>query len=569
MFAPIRTLLSRCTIACSSPRQRPKPRQSTARVEALEARIVFDGAFGDYLSAAYYSDATTPVSYETAFDYSDIAYDLSNAVLDPGFDFDVHGAIPQLNSNPGATHTLFLDFDGNFESFWASDGFEFTNTTMPGFDVDNIPDGYSAFERAIITNVFRYVAEDFAPFNVNVTTVDPGGWENADGRQLKVVLGRYQGDMVVSNTDEVSQSDWNIGQSGYGTLGGFSDTDSNTVFVFARNIWEYGDTTNPNFAAKLAGTASHEAGHCLGLSHVHDLDADGNITNVYGKGGADWTPIMGNNLATDRAKWTNGPIGSGNPAPMQDDAAVLGNVLGLRADDHASELYNATWLSNSSPPASIFQRFSGNGIIETTADVDAFAFTAFGRIAISLTANGAYANLDARMELLRQNADGTLAMIGTFAPDHSLGASASLNLDGGTYLLRVFSEGAAGDLGKYSLTIESAPEVILDDSWWTKVHVIPDYLVDPPWVIDLPFVQFEQALVPGMDRVEWNEPSVKLVEETPAEDPHAAVFAEFSGYESTPYFADDVAPSRNTYTSLRSSSVSRAATLRSVFATWI
>ena len=59
--------------------------------------------------------------------------------------------------------------------------------------------------------------------------------------------------------------------------------------------------------------------------------------------------------------------------------------------------------------------------------------------------------------------------------------------------LRVSSQGAAGDLGKYSLTIESAPEVFVDDSWWTQVHIIPDYLVDPPWVIDSPLVEFEQA----------------------------------------------------------------------------
>jgi hypothetical protein len=216
-------------------------------------------------------------------------------------------------------------------------------------------------------------------------------------------------------------------------------------------------------------------------------------------------------------------------------------------DDHASGFAGATWLVNSSPPVSVFQRFSGSGIIETTADVDAFAFTAFGRMSISLSANGAYANLDARMELLRQNADGTLALIGTYAPDNSLGASVSLDLAGGTYLLRVSSQGVAGDLGKYSLTLESAPEVFVDDSWWTQVHIIPDYLVDPPPMIDLPLV-FEQAPV--------------------AADPYPAVFEQIGGYESTPYFAEDVAPSRNAYTSLKTSSVSRAATSRSL-AAWM
>ena len=286
-------------------------------------REVFDGGFGDYLSTAFYSNALTPVSYETAFDYSDIVYDLDDAVLDPGFDFDVYGAIPQLNSNPGAAHTLFLDFDGNFESFWASDGFEFTNTTMPGFDVDNIPGGYSAFERAIISDVFRYVAEDFAPFDVNVTTVDPGGWDNADGRQLKVVIGRYQGDMVVSNPDEVSQAAWNVGQSGYGTLGGFSDADSNTVFVFGAT---FGNTAtrrtpiSPPSSPARPRTRLGTAWACS-MCTISTPTATSPTPTVKGapiglrSWGTTWRPIA--------PSGRGGPIGSGNPAPMQNDAAML------------------------------------------------------------------------------------------------------------------------------------------------------------------------------------------------------------------------------------------------------
>jgi hypothetical protein len=132
----------------------------------------------------------------------------------------------------------------------------------------------------------------------------------------------------------------------------------------------------------------------------------------------------------------------------------------------------------------------------------------------------------------------------------------------------VASQGAAGDLGKYSLTIESAPEVFVDDSWWTQVHIIPDYLVDPPWEINVPFENLEPAIVLDIDFVEPAEPAVKLAEEAAVEVTNTAVFAELGAYAVTPPVAEDVAPSRNDYTSLKTSSVSRAATSRTL-AAWM
>jgi hypothetical protein len=63
--------------------------------------------------------------------------------------------------------------------------------------------------------------------------------------------------------------------------------------------------------------------------------------------------------------------------------------------------------------------------------------------------------------------------------------------------------------------------------------------------------------------------AVKLVEEAPVTDPYVAVFVELGGYEITPYFAEDVAVSRNADSSVSSSIVSRAATSRSLFSAWI
>ena len=42
-------------------------------------------------------------------------------------------------------------------------------------------------ELAAIKEVWQRMAEDFAPFNINVTTVDPGYFAN--GRALRVAIG--------------------------------------------------------------------------------------------------------------------------------------------------------------------------------------------------------------------------------------------------------------------------------------------------------------------------------------------------------------------------------------------
>src|SRR5262245_3314154 len=90
---------------------------------------------------------------------------------------------PAYSSLPGARATLYLDFDGDFEAQWGSS----TNITTPAFDTDNDPTSFSASELAAIHDVWANVAEDYAPFNINVTTVDPGSYP--DGVALKVVIG--------------------------------------------------------------------------------------------------------------------------------------------------------------------------------------------------------------------------------------------------------------------------------------------------------------------------------------------------------------------------------------------
>src|SRR5437868_10875653 len=70
----------------------------------------------------------------------------------------VTAQVPQLSSYPSASSVIFLDFDGQTVSntSW--------NTSGP------IVCGASGLNNSDITTIFNRVAEDYRPFNVNVTT---------------------------------------------------------------------------------------------------------------------------------------------------------------------------------------------------------------------------------------------------------------------------------------------------------------------------------------------------------------------------------------------------------------
>ena len=79
-------------------------------------------------------------------------------------------SIPVLNSLPGARATLFLDFDGNTEAQWGG----YRNVVTPVFDRDGDRTSFNDAELTTIREIWARTAEDYAPFQINVSTVDPG-----------------------------------------------------------------------------------------------------------------------------------------------------------------------------------------------------------------------------------------------------------------------------------------------------------------------------------------------------------------------------------------------------------
>src|SRR6478735_1807535 len=75
-----------------------------------------------------------------------------------------------LHSNPGSNRTIFLDFDGA-----SAVGLEWgVFGSQPAWNLDGSATSFSTDEQTVIQNVWLQVSEDYAAFNVDVTTQDQG-----------------------------------------------------------------------------------------------------------------------------------------------------------------------------------------------------------------------------------------------------------------------------------------------------------------------------------------------------------------------------------------------------------
>jgi hypothetical protein len=334
----------------------------------------------------------------------------------------------QLHSRPTSTHKLFLDFDGYTTSNtgWNTGIGDFTSTP---FDLDGVPSTWSVTEYEAMQHVWQRMSEDYAGFDVDVTTEDPGVEAL---RRSNPSDQRYGVRVVFSPTDA-----W-IGANppgGIAYIGSYTwDTDT-PCFVFTANV-----ANNEKF---MADAGSHEGGHTLGLLH------DGTATLGYYAGQGNWGPIMGAPYDVPLTQWCIGDYTGANN--QQDDVAVM-NTFGVGlADDYGSTTATATALTNNSVTV--------NGVISNRADVDIFRIdTGNGAVKCTATPYEFGPNLDIQIDLLSS----TGTVLATANPV-TLDAALQQNVTSGTYYLRVDGVGAGdplttgysdyGSLGYYKLDI--------------------------------------------------------------------------------------------------------------------
>lgn len=359
-------------------------------------------------------------------------------------------AVPAYSSNPGAAATVYLDFNGHFEAQWG----DYSNATTPVFSMDADTTSFSTNELAAIKEVWQRMAEDFAPFNINVTTVDPGNFAN--GRALRVAVGG-------------SGLDWY-----HEPIGGVSNFDSftnslpNTVYVF--------NSQSSTVSARLiSDIGSQEVGHAFGLYHQSVVDANGHLVSEYARGTNEKSPIMGLNYDSQRTTWWNGTTSHHfyDNYMVQDDMAVIAsakNIFGYRPDDYGNTFQTALPMGQLSSYGPISNQF---GVISTTSDSDWFQFNVMnnGRISLQVDVAQVGANLDAKVSLFRldhhlvnNKVVYNLTQIATSDPATSLNASLSTNLAPGSYFAVVGSHGEFGDVGQYTLKGSFSQPLTVDPS---------------------------------------------------------------------------------------------------------
>ena len=145
-----------------------------------------------------------------------------------------------LSSRPGAVKKILLDFDGHITtgSVW-NDANGIYPIVSPAYDKDGDSTNWTADELADIYSIWRAVSEDYAMFDVDVTTADPGDAALV-GNGVRMVIGG-------------SYNDWlgyPAGGIAYMTSFGIFNT---PAFIFPRNL-------GPNNAKYIADATSHEAG---------------------------------------------------------------------------------------------------------------------------------------------------------------------------------------------------------------------------------------------------------------------------------------------------------------------
>jgi hypothetical protein len=362
------------------------------------------------------------------------------------------GAIPQINTRPGAKGLIYINFGGDVVTDPDWNG---------GLPVTALPARLNA---SAMQEVVDRVAEDYAPFDIAISTIRSDYEKAAPGRRMRV---------IVTPTSTALPREL-TGSGGVSWINSWSE--AGTDYSATVPAWVFNST-----AKTVAETVSHEVGHTLGLSH------DGTLSSEYysGSGGGvedptSWAPIMGMSYYRSVTQWSRGDYRSANN--KEDDLAViaaLANGAGYASDPHADESVEVPSLRLLNVSGGTFRT---TGVLRAPATLEGpaqspgssgaaevFQFSTsggtFAAAAAPVLDKGA--NVDLRLEVADESGD----VLAAASSMESLGASLRKVLAGGTYQLRVRSAACEGrypdygSLGPYQLsgTLENAvpmPEVL-------------------------------------------------------------------------------------------------------------
>jgi hypothetical protein len=312
----------------------------------------------------------------------------------------------RLHSNPNSPRKIYLDFNGHTTTGtqWNS-SYNVGTISTPVWGRDSDPTTFSTSEAAAIQQSFASVSEDFAPFDVDITTEDPG----IDALRRTSSTDSQYGIRVV-----VGINNWlNVTNSGIAYIGSFTWDSDTPAFCFA------GSTTPTK---QIAECISHETGHTVGLYH----DGTTNGSEYYG-GHNNWAPIMGNSYGRPVTQWSAGEYPYANNS--QNDLSVIGGYLGWLVDD-----FVGTTATTATLPAATTRT---GRISYGTGELDAFKFSMTSTRTVNVQAWEYYQAVDPNLNLRVRITNSSGVVLATSSPSDSTRTNSTITLGTGTYYVFV------------------------------------------------------------------------------------------------------------------------------------
>ncbi|MDB6079328.1 MAG: hypothetical protein JWO82_3075, partial [Akkermansiaceae bacterium] len=305
--------------------------------------------------------------------------------------------IISLQSYPGSPAVLLLDFAGGYTASWGG-------VTYSRAPVDN----------DTIRDIWKRIAEDYMPFNINVTT------------DIKI----FQAAPAASRQRCC-----------------FGPNPVTSVGVAYFGSWNWGSDT-VCWAGYYAGkpgaeVGAHEPGHTLGLAHQGQEipnSSGGTDHNEYfagqGSGVTGWCPIMGAAYYQPVTTFAKGEYQYANqPQDELLTISTVNNNVVYRTDDTGSTLATSRYLDVNAD-----NTVTAEGVIERTGDTDAFQFTTTGG-SVTLAAKPVAENDWADLGIMATIANSSDTVVATNNVQSLTSASITTTLAAGTYTFRVTGVG--------------------------------------------------------------------------------------------------------------------------------
>lgn len=350
----------------------------------------------------------------------------------------------RLHSNPRARRTIYLDVDGTSVRGTAwNDQVGVRSGDHRGWDPGNNGGKFTPRERRFVQSVWARVAEDYAPFAVDVTTEEPRDDRIHRSTKRDKVFGTR---VLITESRDAHSVICDRQCGGVSFLNVFSAAGRahrrhQPAWVFPAGLG--------NDVKAIAEAATHEAGHTFGLVH------DGGLLTSYYEGHGAWAPIMGAAYFRPITQWSKGDYNLATA--HQDDVSIIAHRgAPFRRDEAGSQRKSA---AGRVP--------TGAAYISKRSDTDVFRLGhCAGRIRVQARTAKISPNLDIRLRLLSQRRviDTADPASGRITRDRASGLNATVKRKAppGTYYVAVDGVGRGdpstsyddyGSLGAYRLIV--------------------------------------------------------------------------------------------------------------------